>query len=136
MDVTTAARFHFLEIATGGVLRLPLLFVIGVSPPTLLAYETTLLLVSMLHHSTISFGGYDRWLRILIATPRMHSIHHSRDPRHFGTNFSSVFSVWDRLFATHQLTERPISHGLAGRDEQSLAQLMKMPFARESDRVD
>ena len=42
----------------------------------------------------------ERALRWLLVTPGMHQAHHSDDPRHHGTNFGSVLSVWDRLFGT------------------------------------
>jgi sterol desaturase/sphingolipid hydroxylase (fatty acid hydroxylase superfamily) len=41
------------------------------------------------------------WFEWLIVTPRYHHIHHSADPSHFNSNFSIVFSVWDRLFGTY-----------------------------------
>ncbi len=128
MDVTTAGRFHAGELAVGALLRLPLLYCMAVSTTTLLAYETVLVLVSMLHHSSISLGRWDRSFRMLISTPAMHSIHHSRNPSHFGSNFSSVFSVWDRVFATFQLTNAPISHGLENANGKTLRSLITMPL--------
>jgi sterol desaturase/sphingolipid hydroxylase (fatty acid hydroxylase superfamily) len=41
------------------------------------------------------------WLEWLFVTPRYHHIHHSANPAHFNSNFSIVFSVWDRLFGTY-----------------------------------
>jgi sterol desaturase/sphingolipid hydroxylase (fatty acid hydroxylase superfamily) len=40
------------------------------------------------------------WLEAVLVTPRIHHVHHSTDPRHFGRNFGSVFCVWDRMFGT------------------------------------
>lgn len=130
MDVTTAGRFHLAEIGVGAFLRIPVLFISGVSPFILLAYETTLVLVSMLHHAAFSLGAFDRVLRVLTASPLMHSIHHSRDPVDFGSNFSSVFSIWDRLFGTFRLTSRPISHGLDEIQCDSIASLVSLPFRK------
>ncbi len=94
MDVTTSGRFHFVELGLGAIIRLPVLYVCGVTPNVLLVYETTLVAVSMLHHSLINLGRLDPILRTFIVTPAMHSIHHSRDPIHFERNFSSVLSIW------------------------------------------
>ena len=45
----------------------------------------------------ISFGpALNRWL----ISPAHHQIHHSRDPRHFGSNRGFELAVWDRLFGT------------------------------------
>lgn len=128
MDVTTAGRFHAAELAMGAVLRLPVLYALGVTPATLLAYETTLVVVSMFHHARLSLGRYDRFVRIATASPLMHSIHHSSNPADFGSNFSSVFSIWDRLFATLRLTDKPLAHGLDGVRSQSLGSMLGQPF--------
>jgi sterol desaturase/sphingolipid hydroxylase (fatty acid hydroxylase superfamily) len=134
MDVTTAGRFHTFEIAIGAVLRLPLLYFLGVSSMTLVAYETTLLLVSMFHHSSLSLGSYDRYYRLLSASPRMHSIHHSRERIDHDSNFSSVFSLWDRVFGTFRLTDGPVSHGLDHVDSKSLTTLIVQPFVTSHSR--
>ena len=42
----------------------------------------------------------DRWLRLVIVTPRMHWLHHSRWQPETNSNYASVLSVWDRLFGT------------------------------------
>jgi len=42
-----------------------------------------------------SFGP----LRWFMVTPQNHRIHHSADPAHFNSNYSSLFT-WDRLFGT------------------------------------
>ncbi len=117
MDVTTSGRFHFMELGIGALIRLPVLYMLGVSASLLVVYETTLVAVSMFHHSTIRLGRWDPILRAIIVTPAMHSVHHSRDPVHFEHNFSSVFSIWDRLFGTFWTTTETISHGLNGRDD-------------------
>ncbi len=41
------------------------------------------------------------WLEWIIVTPRYHHIHHSRDPRHYTSNFGSLFTFWDRIFGTY-----------------------------------
>ena len=38
--------------------------------------------------------------RVLVDN-RFHFIHHSRDPRHFNTNFAAVTPIFDRLFGTY-----------------------------------
>ena len=35
------------------------------------------------------------------TTPAMHRVHHSRRPEETDTNYSNIFSVWDRLFGTY-----------------------------------
>lgn len=133
MDVTSAGRFHVLELAIGAVLRLPLLYALGVSTVTLLAYETTLVIVSMFHHSRLSLGQYDRYVRLLSVSPLMHSIHHSIDPLDYDSNYSSVFSIWDRMFLTLRLTDRTITHGLDDAETDSVRSLVQRPFVKKAD---
>lgn len=134
MNVTTSGRFHSIELGLAGLASLPVLFLLQISPEVLLVYETTLVAVSMLHHSTINLGQWDWALSLLIVTPRVHSIHHSRDPNHLEYNFSSVLSFWDRLFRTFHLSNSPISHGLEGFDNSTVRTfkaLLAAPFKRE-----
>ncbi|MEX0830524.1 MAG: sterol desaturase family protein [Nitrospirales bacterium] len=42
-----------------------------------------------------------RWLEWIFVTPRYHHIHHSDDPRHYTSNFGSLFTFWDRIFGTY-----------------------------------
>jgi sterol desaturase/sphingolipid hydroxylase (fatty acid hydroxylase superfamily) len=63
----------------------------------------------------------------------MHKIHHSRVLVETDSNYSNIFSVWDRLFATHTPATdyRALRYGLDGFDDarkQSLVSLMIGPF--------
>lgn len=48
-------------------------------------------------HVWVSFGPV--MSRVFIS-PAMHQIHHSRDPRHYDTNYGEVFALWDWMFGT------------------------------------
>lgn len=41
------------------------------------------------------------WLEWIFVTPRYHHIHHSDNPRHYMSNFGSLFTFWDRIFGTY-----------------------------------
>jgi lathosterol oxidase len=45
----------------------------------------------------LHFGRFNA----VVADNRHHFIHHSREPRHFDTNFAAIFPVIDRLFGTY-----------------------------------
>jgi sterol desaturase/sphingolipid hydroxylase (fatty acid hydroxylase superfamily) len=51
----------------------------------------------------------DRSLRWLIPTPWMHWVHHSDRRAETDSNYSSLFSVWDRMFRTFRLRSNPAS---------------------------
>ena len=134
MDVTTASRFHGGEILLAALLRLPVIFLGGLRLEELLVYEIAMQLVVQLQHANIALPrGCETWLRWLIVTPNMHKVHHSRIPVETDSNYSSLFSIWDRLLGSYRL--RPdlenIQFGLAGFDgleRQSLSGLLKTPW--------
>ncbi len=69
------------------------------APPTAIgAYALFGILLNHWMHSNLRLKS--RWLEAIIVTPRIHHIHHSIDPAHFGRNFGSLFSFWDRMFGT------------------------------------
>ena len=134
MDVTTASRFHVGELALSSALRIPLIVLIGAYAWELLAYETLMFAVVQFHHANVGLPpSLDRALRTVIVTPAMHKVHHSRLQPETDSNYSSLFSWWDRLFRSFRLRERPedIRFGLDafdGEEHQTMAGLMRMPL--------
>lgn len=133
MDVTTATRFHLGEHVGAAILRLALIPLFGVTVIEILMYEVLVVAVTMFHHANVSLGWLDRPLRWLIVTPRMHQIHHSRLRPETDSNYSVLFSFWDRLALTYRMRHRNegISLGLTEFDDdrwQSVAGMLKTPF--------
>jgi sterol desaturase/sphingolipid hydroxylase (fatty acid hydroxylase superfamily) len=134
MDATTAVRFHTGEILISSALRLGVIPLLGITIYQLLVYEMLLLPVILFHHSNVRFSErLDRWLRLIIVTPAIHRIHHSRLRVETDSNYSSVFSFWDRMGGTFRLRRdgRPVNFGLDefdGEEWQRLSGLMVMPF--------
>lgn len=134
MDVTTASRFHMGELALSALLRIPLIAALGLRPQDLLFYDVALTLVTQLHHANIGLGWWDRWLSILIVTPGMHRIHHSRMRSETNSNYASILPVWDRCAGTFRTSDQPhrIRLGLEEFDDpqwQSVLGMLKTPFA-------
>ena len=131
---TYVDRDHF-----AGLLEmvLPLL---GVTLPELLLYETISLPVILFHHSNLRLSnGADRCLRWLIVTPRMHYVHHSRWQPETDSNYTSLLSIWDRLFGSFRLRDQPaeISLGLDHYEEREWRRLPGMlaaPFRKSRPR--
>jgi sterol desaturase/sphingolipid hydroxylase (fatty acid hydroxylase superfamily) len=48
-------------------------------------------------HVWLSFRG---WLGRVLLSPAHHQIHHSTDPRHFGSNLGNALAIWDLMFGT------------------------------------
>ena len=90
--------------------------------------------IVLFHHANVGFPDWlDRFLRIFIVTPAMHKVHHSRIRPETDSNYTSLLSIWDRLFKSFRLREDPhgIDFGLEGYDgagKQKLSGLIKTPF--------
>lgn len=134
MDVSTAYRFHFGEIFISSILRAVIILLLGCKLWHLALYEALMFPVVQFHHANISLPKkLDDLLAKFIVTPNMHKVHHSRKWQETNSNYTSMFSFWDRLFGTFKKREdtENISFGLEGfdvEDKQSLGGLIKTPL--------
>ncbi len=137
LDVTTSFRFHLGEILYSTVFRVLQVGVSGVAPLTYLAYEVVFNVATMFHHSNWRLPiGLERRLNLFLVTPRMHGIHHSVVGAETNSNFSVVFSVWDRLNRSLRLNipQSRVIIGVPGylrpRDNR-VAPLLALPLAAQ-----
>lgn len=140
MDVTTASRFHIGEIFFSSLLRIPLIVLLGLHFWELLVYETVMFAVVQFHHANIALPErVDRVLRVLIVTPAMHKVHHSRWQPETDSNYSSLFSFWDRVGRSFRL-RKDLSALRLGLDEldasevQTVTGMLKIPFSKFTQR--
>lgn len=115
MDTTTALRFHPGELTLSTFIRMPVLILLGMSFVQLVFFEVLLNLSTLFHHSNLAVPErWDRLLRIAIVTPNMHRVHHSVKISETNSNYTSLLSVWDRLYRSFQTREdtRLITIGL------------------------
>jgi sterol desaturase/sphingolipid hydroxylase (fatty acid hydroxylase superfamily) len=138
MDATTGTRFHFGEIAMSSAIRLVLIPAIGIPLIPMLIYDTILTASVQFHHSNLALPNQaDRWMRYLLVSPFMHKVHHSRWRPETDSNYSSLCSVWDRVFGSYREKEdyRKIHFGLDEFDSsehQTLRGLLATPFVSAS----
>jgi sterol desaturase/sphingolipid hydroxylase (fatty acid hydroxylase superfamily) len=67
----------------------------------------------------------------------MHKVHHSREKFETDSNYSNIFSIWDRIFGTYTATVdfSRLRYGLDGFDDhekQTVPALLKLPFVNET----
>lgn len=139
MDASTAVRFHTGEILISAVLRLGVIAILGLSLWQVLLYDLLIIPVILFHHSNIRFPEkFDKIFRALFASPAMHRIHHSPEKRETDSNYSTVFSFWDRLARSYRLCENSVEveYGLGeftGTETESFQVLALMPFQKPAD---
>jgi sterol desaturase/sphingolipid hydroxylase (fatty acid hydroxylase superfamily) len=102
IDVTTAIRFHPIEIALSMLWKVVCVLALGASPWAVLLFEIILNACAMFNHANVALPRVlDRVLRTVVVTPDMHRVHHSVIGREHNSNFGFNLSVWDRLFGTY-----------------------------------
>lgn len=140
LDVTTALRFHPVEIAISMFIKAALVILLGASPLAVLAFEIILNGSAMFNHSNIKLPrALDKVLRLLIVTPDMHRVHHSVHDEEYNANYGFNLSIWDRIFASYRAQPKDGhqqmqigQRGFRARDEARLPRLLSQPF-RSSD---
>ena len=99
-------------------------------------YLTLSSLNAQLEHANVRLDDrVDGLLRLFLVTPNMHKAHHSRIQKETDTNYSNIFSCWDRLCGTYtpRIDFGELRYGLDGFNDvgkQSLRGLLTMPFVK------
>ncbi|MGZ5916356.1 MAG: sterol desaturase family protein [Methyloceanibacter sp.] len=102
IDVTTAVRFHPVEIALSMLWKIVVVVPLGAWPLSVFLFEVILNACAMFNHANIALPAWlDRILRSVIVTPDMHRVHHSVLWREHDSNYGFNLSLWDRLFRTY-----------------------------------
>jgi len=102
IDVTTAVRFHPIEIGLSMLWKIAVVMALGAAPLAVFLFEVILNACAMFNHANIALPSwFDRLLRLLVVTPDMHRVHHSVLWREHDANYGFNLSVWDRLFRTY-----------------------------------
>jgi len=134
LDVSTAFRFHFGELIGSVFFRGGFVFLSGATPLTVLLHEILFEAETQFHHSNWELPyKFENRLNKLIVTPRMHGIHHSNVKRETDSNYSVIFSAWDRLHHTLDLNkpQKEIVMGVPSYSnpaELTSGFLLKLPF--------
>jgi len=136
LDVTTAIRFHFGEIIGSVFFRGAAVVLVGASPLLVLIYEIVFEACTQFHHSNMKLPlKVERTLNKLIVTPRMHGIHHSVVHAETDSNYSVIFSFWDRIHCTINLhiPQQQVVIGVpmySNHQELTIGFLLKLPFTK------
>jgi sterol desaturase/sphingolipid hydroxylase (fatty acid hydroxylase superfamily) len=136
LDVSTALRFHPLEIILSMLFKVMLVVLLGIPAEAVLFFEILLNATAMFNHGNVRIPAQlDRVLRWFLVTPDMHRVHHSLYREETDSNFGFNLPWWDYLFGTYRPQPR---HGHRGmmiglrsfrdRRSQRLFWLLLQPF--------
>ena len=138
MDVTTAIRFHPVEIALSMLIKIGAVYLLGPAAIAVILFEIILNGTAMFNHANIRLPLWlDAIVRRVLVTPDMHRVHHSVHRHEHDSNYGFALSIWDRLFGTY-IPQPAAGHddmevGLEWQDDRPsrLAWSLALPFARK-----
>jgi sterol desaturase/sphingolipid hydroxylase (fatty acid hydroxylase superfamily) len=141
VDVTTTIRQHPGETLIRYVYLAAFGLAVGVSPVAFAVYRLWSALHGLLEHANIRLPQWlDTAITFVFSSPNMHKVHHSRDVQLTDTNYTNIFSVWDRLFGTFTPARHgpEVNYGLEGLDDppdQTALGLLALPLRAQKRKV-
>ncbi|MBE70524.1 MAG: fatty acid hydroxylase [Thalassospira sp.] len=135
-DVSTAVRFHPVEIVASALYKSTFVVLIGADPWAVVIYESMLSGFALFNHGNVHLPKrLDRALRRVVVTPDMHRVHHSSLMKETNSNYGNILSIWDRIFVSYidhtKVNDHDMQIGLKefrDMDSQSLLGVLWMPF--------
>ncbi|HIG59252.1 MAG TPA: sterol desaturase family protein [Gammaproteobacteria bacterium] len=107
MDVTTSLRFHPGELVISTLIKALWIVIWGPSVIAWFVFESLISFSSQFHHSNIDFPDrIDKYLSMVVVTPRYHASHHAVDRAFGDANFCTILSLWDRWFGSYNCPAR------------------------------
>lgn len=133
MDISTGFRFHPGEILISSFVNIPVFIALGISLELIVVYKIVFNINVLFHHSNVNLPeAWDRIYRSILVSPNMHRVHHSMRIRETNSNYSSMLTIWDRLFGTYRKNDpKNIVFGLEydrDADSQGISRLLARPF--------
>lgn len=112
-DVTTAARFHPIEIGLSMIYKMAVVVALGLPVLGVFLFELVFTIATLFTHANFALpAALEKPVRTLLVTPDMHRIHHSALRRETNSNYGTLLSGWDRVFGTYVDHARDGQRGL------------------------
>ena len=134
LDVTSSGRFHLMEMGFSALFRVGVIAALGCGVAGVVIFEIIFGAANQLQHSNLRIPEpFETWLRAVFVTPDMHRIHHSQVSAETNSNYSTIFSWWDRLCGTYRfgMDQRALVIGLPeypAAADVALPKVLAMPF--------
>ncbi len=119
-------RFHPINRITTFVIDSSALLLLGLPPYAVVANSFIRHYYGFFIHADLPWT-YGKW-NILFVSPAMHRWHHSADRKAFGSNFATVFGIWDWAFGTHYVPG-PCESALGVADEMEPTLWSQLTYA-------
>jgi sterol desaturase/sphingolipid hydroxylase (fatty acid hydroxylase superfamily) len=111
-DVSTAARFHPLEVLYSQGIRFGAIALLAPPAAGVFIAELLTVILNLSAHANASLPErIEQALRSVFVTPDLHRIHHSQEIAEQNRNLGQTFPWWDRFFGTYTATASRESGG-------------------------
>lgn len=123
-------RFHVVDTATGLLVGMPVLLLLGAPQPVLLMVSAVTAVIGMLTHCNIEMRCGP--LNYLFNTPELHRWHHSKVPDEGNRNYGENLMLFDMMFGTYINPPRrpPADIGIDAPMPPDFIGQLKVPFTR------
>ncbi len=131
LDSSTALRFHFGEVVLSALVRALVIWLLSVPFITVVIFEALLVIAAVFQHSNLRLSPpFETALSKFIVTPSLHWVHHHAKRADTDSNYSTILSIWDRIFKSHSPTRRTLTMkmGVEGTNDDSILRLILRPF--------
>lgn len=138
LDVTSAFRFHPLEMIFSFFIKLFFIYLFGVNALGVLIFEALLSSLAIFNHSNLALSkNVNRIISKIFVTPDYHLVHHSTKRRIHDSNYSFNLVIWDHLFKSYnnseELLDESFETGLETPNREKsvrLLAILTMPFRK------
>lgn len=143
-DVSTAGRFHPIEVLVTQGLYLGAVALLAPPVAAVFTWEILIVFENMFVHANKSLPApVERAVRWLFITPDLHRIHHSEQISEQNCNFGEILPWWDKLFGTYSgqaaCHPNPVATGLSElaprADTLAVRWMLTLPFRHERGAV-
>lgn len=103
LDASSGIRFHPVEIVLSMAFKMLIVAGLGVSVMAVIIFEIILNACALFNHANIRLPSkIDAVMRVFIATPDYHRVHHSAVEDETNSNYGFSLTLWDRVFGTYK----------------------------------
>jgi sterol desaturase/sphingolipid hydroxylase (fatty acid hydroxylase superfamily) len=118
-------------VVLSALARAGIILVLAIPLASVVVFELLLLLATVFHHSNLRLlPAFERFLSAIIVTPAIHWVHHHALRRDTDSNYSTILSVWDHMFASRSATRRTpdLEIGVEREHDRPFFALLLRPF--------
>jgi sterol desaturase/sphingolipid hydroxylase (fatty acid hydroxylase superfamily) len=136
LDATSALRFHAGEVLLSAGARSVVIYLLNIPFLSVVAFETLIAVTTMFHHSNVRLPARFEWaVSLILVTPSIHWVHHHAIRRDTDSNYATLLSLWDWLFASRSSTRRTPSMpiGVERKRDVPFLRLVLRPVVADPD---